>query len=296
MELQYDKLLIEVDSIKKIMNLLSSLFEMRAAYIYDYNESAYVKDLTTHMLDDDSAYVKEIAGVRGYYQEYCRVIQEEMKERCIACDIEKFTEAKDTKKRVLYKCCNGLYEMYLPLFIENTFAGYLHFGQIRCEEDFNIIAQECALYEHSKIKKLKKIYNSMKIIEKDKLNLIADLFQMFSEIILKNKFIELRQTDPEFYLMKYIHDNYSSRITIQTAATYINRSPSYVIHKFKEKFKSSFHQYLTKFRIDKAKNFMKRYSISQTYQLCGFENRYHFSKVFKKHEGLSPREFQLNLK
>ena len=66
-----------------------------------------------------------------------------MKERCIACDQEMFKKAKNSNSPLLYRCFNGLYEMFLPLYIENILVGYLHFGQVRSEEDFDLIAKEC---------------------------------------------------------------------------------------------------------------------------------------------------------
>ena len=118
MELNHEDLIIERLQIKKMMDLLSNLFSIRTSLIY--------------AIDDDN-YTSEIAGNNGDYQKYCVLIQEEMKDRCIACDIDKFKEAQESRKPLLYRCYNGLYEMYLPLFIETELVGYLHFGQVRTE-------------------------------------------------------------------------------------------------------------------------------------------------------------------
>lgn len=276
----HEELIIEVNEIQKMMDLLSNLFSIRTSFIYAI---------------DDEQYTKEIAGNNGDYQEYCVLIQKELKHKCIACDRDKFREANEQKKSILYQCYNGLYEMFLPLFIENYLVGYLHFGQVRAEDDFKIIADRFSLNEHSHIAALEKSYNSMEIIQKEKLVLIAELFQTFSELILKNRFVELRKARPEYYLKKYIDENLSKSITIRTAADFIKRSPSYVTHKFGEIYGESFHYYLNTMRVEYAKDLLKNHTIDQTYPLCGFKNRYHFSKVFKKIEGITPRKFQTSI-
>lgn len=281
MEARNDILLIEVDEIKKMMDLLSSLFSIRTSLIYN--------------TIDTEEYTNEIAGNNGDYQDYCKLIQQELKHKCIACDRDKFKEANAKKKPLLYQCYNGLYEMFLPLFIENSLAGYLHFGQVRSEKDFRTILTECSLYEHSQVDKLEETYNSMNVITKDKLILISELFQKFADIILKNKLIELRKAKPEYYLKKYVEDNLAKPIDVETAAAFICRSPSYVTHNFKEKYNMSFHQYLTQMRVEHSKTLLKNNSISDIFELCGFKNRYHFSKVFKKIVGITPYEFKTNL-
>ena len=280
MELNHEDLIIERLQIKKMMDLLSNLFSIRTSLIY--------------AIDDDN-YTSEIAGNNGDYQKYCVLIQEEMKDRCIACDIDKFKEAQESRKPLLYRCYNGLYEMYLPLFIETELVGYLHFGQVRTEEDFNLIVRECSINQHSNLKELEQCYNSMKIIEKDKLLLISELFQTFSDIILKNKMVEIRRSKPEYYFKKYMEENIALTINVKTAAKFINRSPSYVVHTFKKIYGCSFHQYLTEMRIEHSKGLLKNHPISEVYQLCGFKNRFHFSKTFKNLEGISPHLYQLNL-
>jgi AraC-like DNA-binding protein len=273
----HEQLVIEVNEIQKMMDLLSNLFSIRTSFIYAI---------------DDEQYVKEIAGNNGDYQPYCILIQKELRKRCIACDRDKFREARERKKPILYQCYNGLYEMFLPLFIENYLVGYLHFGQVRAEDDFVQIVTSHALNEHSDLTGLTKEYNSMEIIPREKLMLISEVFQKFSELILKNKFIELKKARPEHYLKKYMEENLSKSITVQSAARFINRSPSYVTHKFREIYGESFHHYLNKVRIDQAKKLLKNHTIDQTYSHCGFKNRYHFSKVFKHIEGMTPKKFQ----
>jgi AraC-like DNA-binding protein len=277
MFVQVDELLVEVDEIKKMMDLLSNLFSIRASFIYAI---------------DDEAYTKEIAGNNGNYQDFCKIVQLEMKHKCIACDRDKFKEANKKREPLLYRCYNGLYEMFLPLFIETSLVGYLHFGQVRAELDFETIAEECSLTSHSRLAELKKSYQSMMVIDKEKLVLISELFQKFSEIILKDKLVELKKAKPEYYLKKYVAENLDNPISIQSAAEFVNRSPSFVSHKFKEIYGKTFHEYLSSARVEHAKQLLRIYPISEIYHLCGFSDRYHFSKVFKKFTGMTPHKFQ----
>lgn len=272
-----DELVIEVKEIQKMMDLLANLLSIRTSFIYAI---------------DEKQYVTEIAGNNGNYREYCVLIQKEMKDKCIACDRDKFQEANEQKKPLLYQCYNGLFEMFLPLFIDNYLVGYLHFGQVRTEDDFDKIAKKCSLSSHTQLKALEKSYNSMEIIKKEKLVLISELFQTFSDLILKNRFIELRKAKPEYYLKIYIEENYSKPISVRTVADFIKRSPSYVTHMFGKIYGKTFHDYLNAIRIQKAKEILNNHTIDETYMKCGFKNRYHFSKVFKKIEGITPGKYQ----
>lgn len=278
---QQDEIVIEVEKIKELMDLCSSLFDIRTAFIYAI---------------DDEQYINEIAGNNGDYQDYCMIVQQELKHRCVACDRDKFKEANTKKKRLLYQCYNGLYEMYLPLFIEDHLLGYLHFGQVRSEQDFNAVKAKYSLHEHSQVDELEQSYNRMKIIEKEKLVLISELFQQFADTILRNKLIELKKAKPESFLIRYIDENLHRPVTIHSAARFVGMSPSFVTHKFKEMYGKSFHQYLNHSRIEQAKKLLRKYPIIETAQLCGFNNRYHFSKVFKKTAGITPYEYQVSLK
>ena len=60
----HEQLIIEVNEIQKMMDLLSNLFSIRTSFIYAI---------------DDEQYVKEIAGNNGDYQQYCILIQKELK-------------------------------------------------------------------------------------------------------------------------------------------------------------------------------------------------------------------------
>ncbi|MDD3926794.1 MAG: helix-turn-helix domain-containing protein [bacterium] len=67
-------------------------------------------------------------------------------------------------------------------------------------------------------------------------------------------------------------------------------SPFYLSHLFKQQMDSTLVECLTGVRIEKAKQMLKETarSITQVAQDVG----YYFSKVFKKHTGMTPNRFR----
>jgi AraC-like DNA-binding protein len=174
-------------------------------------------------------------------------------------------------------------------------VGYLHFGQVRGEDDFSTLVDDCSLYEHSRVDLLEKEYLSMTVFKSDKLLMISEIFQMIATKILRERIIELKNANPTYYLKRYIEENYNKEIDISSAAAFIGRSTSFVTHKFKNEYNMTFRAYLNMKRMKKAQELLKTHSISDTAEICGFKNRYHFSKVFKRVLNVTPHEYQLTI-
>ena len=92
----------------------------------------------------------------------------------------------------------------------------------------------------------------------------------------------------------YIRDH----LTLNDVAAVFNFSPNYLSQLFAQNSESGFVEFVTATRIAAAKELMastdkKIYEISM---LVGFDSAFYFSKVFKKLEGSSPREYIQRMK
>jgi DNA-binding NarL/FixJ family response regulator/AraC-like DNA-binding protein len=97
---------------------------------------------------------------------------------------------------------------------------------------------------------------------------------------------------------QFIHDNIDRRISLQHAADYAAVSPGYLSTLFKRELKINLIDYINQAKIEKACELIRRekYRIYEISYMLGFENAYYFTRVFHKHMGLSPTEYQKNLK
>lgn len=94
-------------------------------------------------------------------------------------------------------------------------------------------------------------------------------------------------------VQKYINSHIEDRLPLNEVAAVFGLSPNYLSALFKKTCSIGFSEYITQKKVARAKALlleqdMKIYEVADQ---LGFESAFYFSKVFKKVEGISPREY-----
>jgi two-component system response regulator YesN len=94
--------------------------------------------------------------------------------------------------------------------------------------------------------------------------------------------------------ISFIHRHYAENISQTMLADNIGISSVYLSKLFKDNLHIGFMEYLNNYRLEKAKVLLKQnnFSNKMVARLCGFNDDAYFSKVFKKAEGMTPKEFR----
>ena len=95
--------------------------------------------------------------------------------------------------------------------------------------------------------------------------------------------------------LDYIEENYTNEnLSLNSVATKVRVSANYFSAIFSQSMKMTFVEYVTKKRMDKAKALLKNTDTlaSEIAQLVGYKDAHYFSFVFKKTQGISPREYR----
>lgn len=122
----------------------------------------------------------------------------------------------------------------------------------------------------------------------------------FNDVTQDNPIVFFEEANSEKYhkmivgkVQKYINDNLGLRLTLSSVAEKFSFSPNYLSQLFSKYSGESFVEYISSARVAKAKKMLARGEghIYEIAQKLGFDNAFYFSKVFKKYEGVSPREY-----
>lgn len=115
-------------------------------------------------------------------------------------------------------------------------------------------------------------------------------------------FEDLQDSVPEnstiFLIKDYISKNYRSEtLSVKDISAHVFLSASYVCTFFKNETGQTLNQYLTEYRMEKAKNLLAdpRYKIADISSKVGYSDGNYFGKSFKKYTGLSPSEYREKL-
>lgn len=93
---------------------------------------------------------------------------------------------------------------------------------------------------------------------------------------------------------KYIEENYMKNITLEDLGAYLGFNPSYFSSLFKKETGTSFIEYLSKVRVEKAKDLLRESDlrIQDICLMVGYNDVKYFAKSFIKHTGLKPNEYR----
>jgi len=159
------------------------------------------------------------------------------------------------------------------------------------------------------------IYPSLQKIVDEIMSEPADkTFELFflrvkAEELICRLLMELKKRDEKQLYALNIHDiqtiykvkeqmleHLETPPVIKELAVYANMSPSKLKRLFKQIFGNSIFSYYQEFRMKEATRLLKEEKLSVSdvgYQL-GFTNLSHFSRVFKEHIGMKPKQYSLS--
>ncbi|WP_270884964.1 response regulator [Paenibacillus aestuarii] len=99
-------------------------------------------------------------------------------------------------------------------------------------------------------------------------------------------------------VISYIEENYHNEdLTIHELCRHVHLSKSYFSSVFKQHTEQTIMEYVTRIRIDKAKDLL-RHTPMKFYEIAakvGYSDPQYFSVLFKKHTGTSPTEYREKL-
>ncbi|MBE9048339.1 helix-turn-helix transcriptional regulator [Pleurocapsales cyanobacterium LEGE 10410] len=95
-------------------------------------------------------------------------------------------------------------------------------------------------------------------------------------------------------VLNYIAINYGSNILLEDMAAQADLSTSHFSRLFKQTIGQSPYQFLMSYRIEQAKKMLDNPNalMIDIAMNCGFSDQAHFSRVFKKIEGITPKKYR----
>lgn len=150
------------------------------------------------------------------------------------------------------------------------------------------------------------IFNEM-IVE---LQLKRPNYDKIANLLLKKILIEINRhsTDKSYYqneivnqIIKsshYFNDNYNTKISIDDVAARLHMSPCWYIKNFKQIIGMTPMQYIVSKRLSMAKNLLisSNLPLSEISEMIGYDNPLYFSRLFKKHSGITPSDYRKQFK
>ncbi len=108
--------------------------------------------------------------------------------------------------------------------------------------------------------------------------------------------LENRQNSLASGVRNYLIENISNHsLNMAAVSGHFGYNPDHIRRVFKEEYGISPMDYLWERRQERAEELLRnmpQYSVEEIGALCGFADRFYFSRFFKKHKGVSPKNFR----
>jgi len=162
--------------------------------------------------------------------------------------------------------------------------------------NINMISIYFAAIVDSVLEERKEEFNILSILAardiEDLLKIIHNTFEQYYNSFSKSCAGHKKKMIEE--VKKYIDENYSEHITLDTLSQILYINPSYLSRLFSEIEKCGFSEYLSKVRIEKAKQYLtsRKYKVNEISEKVGYRSVKHFLRMFRKFEGMTPSEYR----
>lgn len=95
-------------------------------------------------------------------------------------------------------------------------------------------------------------------------------------------------------IIDYMNDNFTKNVTLESLSEEFHLNRHYMCQLFKSTTGTTIHRYIISRRLSRAKILLHQgHNVTSTSDMCGFQNYTNFIRTFKKHFGVTPKQFQV---
>lgn len=223
-------------------------------------------------------------------------------EKCINCDHYALHECARTKKPYIYHCHMNLMEITLPITSNDIIIGYILFGQFTNQTDlskFIAFIKKRALEYNLNDTVLIESINEIPYYTDEQIISISNLMKMCVRYIWSNEIMNINKNSLASTIELFIENHLNEDLSVKVLCHKFNLSRSALYELSKKNFNIGITDYVQLCRLNAAKKLLKtkkELSIEEVSELVGIKDTSYFSRFFKKHTGLSPKQYQLKSK
>ncbi len=227
---------------------------------------------------------------------------------CAAClQCQQDLSEKATQEAATVVCEFGLCDTAVPVRLGDQLLGFLQTGQVMKRKPTNAQFERTArLCQDWGVPvprdELKKAFFNTRVVGARQHDSIVQLLSIFAQHLsmISNQVLVQQQNSEPPVITKakaFIQDHQHEDISLGDVAKSVNTSTFYFCKMFKKVTGINFTNYLSRVRIEKAKNLLlnPNLRVSEIAFEVGFQSLTHFNRVFRKIVGQSPSEYRSQL-
>jgi len=238
---------------------------------------------------------------------FCAMVLETSR-ACASClQVQEKLSEGATEEAHTVSCPAGLCDTAVPVRVGDRLIGFLQTGQVfrkvPSREQFQRTLRLVAEWGvNADPRKLEEAYFATRVVPSKKHEAVVKLLTIFAQHLsmLSNQVV-LQQDNAEPPVItrakEYIQEHQTENLRLGHVAKAVNTSTFYFCKMFKKATGINFTDYLSRVRIEKAKNLLlnPNLRVSEIAFEVGFQSLTHFNRVFKKILGQSPTEYRNQL-
>ncbi len=226
---------------------------------------------------------------------YCKCVQDtpEGKKACRASDLNLLRRCQEEKTLQIHTCHAGLTDVVVPILYDDTILGYILFGQIKTDTDFSML-QSYITSLGLDAGEMQKLYQAIPLYTNEKIQSISNIATMLVKHILLENLLRPDYDESVQKAVSYIHEHLDQTLSIRALSRGAGVSKSVLYKKFHACFQCTVSQYIHLKRVERAAELLKAgaMSVEEIGRKLGFTSTSYFSKIFKKHMGMSPLNYK----
>ncbi len=238
---------------------------------------------------------------------FCALMAEHNR-ACAACleTQQKISEAAGAGPRTV-KCFAGLCDTGVPVSVGDELLGFLQTGQIFLKKptqaQFARTAKQLVDWGWKvDLRRLEEAYFQTRVISPQQYEAVLRLLTIFAQHLsfVSNQLMVARVNAEPPAITKakqFIQEHQADEISLGDVAHAVNTSTFYFCKLFKKATGLNFTEYLSRVRIEKARNLLlnPNLRISEVAFAAGFQSLTHFNRIFRRISGESPTQYRTKL-